>query len=357
MPPLQLKNMEELKELMVGLIQPIVREEMKLLNIGKTDRRFALYPTEDQMMGKGQLTPETADKITRFFRGLLHPDARFMEDARLPGGGALWRDLSIASATGGGYLVPTEFRAEIILYLIKKPVLRNVCKVIPIPGKMEVPKVTTRPGMNWPGENTAASGTQPVFGTLNLSAKLGLAMVPMSRQLFEHAGVDVIGLLTQLFGDAFGAGEDTVIVNGTGSGQPTGFRVHSSPSSITGVAQAGASLVADDIIGLYFALPSQYRNNATWVIHNNTIQKLRSLKDKQDRYLWADGGGFASAPATLMGRPVLEQNDIPTNLGSSSPANESEIWFGDFQFYYLGDAETVKKAAEAVAAQGQVKAA
>lgn len=341
MAPLQLKNLEELKELMVGLIGPIVKEEMKLLNIGRADRRFQLYPTEDQMMGKSTLTPEAADKITRFFRGLLHPDARFMEDARLPGGGALWRDLAIGTGSAGGYLVPTEFRAEIILYLIKKPVLRNIVKVIPIGGKIEVPKVTTRPGMSWPGENAVATGTQPVFGTLTLASKLGLAMVPMSRQLFEHSGVDVIGLLTQLFGDAFGAGEDTVIVNGSGSGQPTGFRTHSSPSSVASVAQAGEAIVGDDIINLYFTLPSQYRGNATWIIHNSIIQRLRTLKDTYGRYLWADGGGFQSAPASLLGRPVLEQNDIPINLGSASPADESEIWFGDFQFYYLGDAETM----------------
>ena len=332
-------TMEGLKE----LIASEFKAQIDALGLTKVDRKYAIFPTTDDMMGRtGPLTPEKAQKVVQFFKGLLHPEAaRYME---VPGiaGSPLWRDLSIGSSGSGGYLVPTEFRAEVIIYLSKMPVMRNIVSVIPIGGKMDVPTVTGKPGLLWPGENTTGAGSaQPSFGQVPLSSKLGLALVPMSRQLFEHAGVDIVQLITKLFAEAFGLGEDAVICNGSGTGQPTGFRGNAAAdgSVVTAVAQAGASLVGDDIIALYYAVPSQYRQNpkSAWLIPDSVTAKIRSLKDKQDRYLWADG--FADAPARILGRPVLEQSNIPTNLGSGSPAVASEIWFGDWSFYYLGDAE------------------
>lgn len=313
-----------------GLVASIVAEKIGALGLTKVDRKFAVYPTQDQMMGRQPLTPEGAEKIVRFFKGLLHPEARWAE---IPGlGGPLWRDLSVASPAGGGYLVPTEFRAEVIVELAKMPVMRNIVRVIPIGAKMDVPAVTTKPGMSWPGENAMANSQPPVFGSVPLVAKLGLASVPMSRSLFADAGVDIVALLTQLFAEAFAAGEDAVIVNGTGTGQPKGFRTE----TVTAVAQAGANLAGDDLINLYHAVPSQYRRNGTWLIPDSVVAKIRKLKETTTgNYLWVPG--LAGAPATIQGRPVMEQNDIPTNLGSGSPANESEIWFGDWSFYYLGE--------------------
>jgi HK97 family phage major capsid protein len=323
-------TMEQLKEFVASLIT----EKIEALGLTKVDRRFAVYPTQDQMMGRQGLTPESAEKIVRFFKGLMHPDARYSE---VPGvGGPLWRDLSVVSPTGGGYLVPTEFRAEVIVELAKLPVMRNIVRVFPIGAKMDVPAVTTKPGMTWPGENTVAGSTQPAFGTIPLTAKLGLAEVPMSRALFANAGVNIVALLTTLFAEAFAAGEDAVIVNGTGSGQPTGFRTE----SVTAVVQAGANLAGDDLINLYHALPSQYRRNGTWLVPDTVTAKIRKLKESTTgNYLWVPG--LAGAPGMILGRPVVEQNDIPTNLGSGSPATESEIWFGDWQFYYLGENETM----------------
>ena len=325
-------TMEGLKE----LIASEFKGQIEALGLTKVDRRFAVYPTQDQMTGRQGLTPESAAKIVQFFKGLVHPEARWAE---VPGlGGPLWRDLSVASATGGGYLVPTEFRAEVCVELAKMPIMRNIVRIFPIGAKQDVPAVTTKPGMSWPGENTAATGTQPVFGSIPLTAKLGLAEVPMSRSLFANAGVDIIQLLTLLFAEAFGAGEDVVIVNGTGSGQPRGFRADK--ALVTTVTQAGANLAGDDLIDLYHALPSQYRRNGTWLIPDSITNKIRKLKEgTTGNYLWI--AGLAGAPATILGRPVMEQNDIPTNLGSGSPANESEIWFGDWTFYYLGENETM----------------
>ena len=73
-------------------------------------------------------------------------------------------------------------------------------------------------------------------------------------------------------------------------------------------------------------------------MHNSVAKLVRLLKDLNNRYLWTDG--LNEAPATILGRPVLEQNDIPVDLGGGS--DESEIWFGDLSYYLIGDRQTME---------------
>lgn len=122
-------------------------------------------------------------------------------------------------------------------------------------------------------------------------------------------------------------------MTGTGTGEPKGIRQY----TVSSTGQAGANLAADDVIKLYYSLPSQYRSTVTWVMHNNIIRLVRLLKDSNNRFLWSDG--LSEAPATILGRPVVEQNDIPTNLGVGS--DESEIWFSDLSYYLIGDRQEI----------------
>jgi HK97 family phage major capsid protein len=138
-----------------------------------------------------------------------------------------------------------------------------------------------------------------------------------------------------MFAKKFAAEEDLKFMTGAGTTEPTGLRTY----TVTDTPQAAASLVGDDLIALFYSLPVQYRRNAVWLMHNSIIKLVRQLKSVIDgRYIWTDG--LADAPATILGRPVLEQNDIPIDLGTGT--DESEIWFGDLSYYLLGDRQTME---------------
>ena len=326
-------TMEGLKDMIASLVV----EQVKALGLTRVDRRFGLFPSQDEVTGRSALTPERREQIAKFFRGLVLENARY-NDIRTERGviPAQWKDLSVSQVGSGGYLVPSEFHAEVIQELAKRPVLRNLVRVMAISAKDEVPTVTGKPTLSWAGENTAPAATGATFGQVVMNANLGIGYVPMSRRLVANSKVDIVRLLVELFAEVVGNGEDAVIVNGTGTNQPKGFRHGDYP--VTAVVQAGATLVGDDLITLYHALPSQYRGTASWLMNDAVIQKVRKLKESTTgNYLWTPG--LAGAPGTILGRPVFEANDIPTNLGSGSPAVESEIWFGDFRYYILGDAE------------------
>lgn len=83
----------------------------------------------------------------------------------------------------------------------------------------------------------------------------------------------------------------------------------------------------DDIINLIYALPSQYRRKAKFLVNNANIRELRKLKDSQNRYIWQDSPA-PGQPSTIYGYPVIENNWV----------GEDGIYFGDYKLaYWLGD--------------------
>jgi HK97 family phage major capsid protein len=64
------------------------------------------------------------------------------------------------------------------------------------------------------------------------------------------------------------------------------------------------------------------------VMNRRTVSAVRKLKDGDGRYLWQPGNG--GEPATVMGYPVTEVEDMP-DIGTGNAA----IAFGDFRRGYL----------------------
>ena len=257
---------------------------------------------------------------------------------------ATLKDLSVGTDANGGYLTPLEFAGALVEKLYKLPVIRPYATRFPMSSdKLEVSTEASTPAVNWTNELATITQSDPTFSEVILQANELIGISRMSRQLIADADVNVgiVDWVISRFAEAIGRAEDAAFMAGSGSGQPAGIR---GTAGVGSVAQAGASLVGDDIINLYYTLPIQYRANAVFLIHDDVSKLVRKLKDSSGRYLWADtfeGNGLLANGnnPTLLGRPVLTQNDIPVNLGAGT--NESEIWFGDLSFYAIGDREQV----------------
>ncbi len=309
-------TMEEFQKLLIETVETKIRE----LGLDKVDRKYAIFPTKDDPDGSDLKNLTKEQKVMKFFQAVVFGD------------NATAKALSEGTGTEGGYLVPTEFRAAVVEKMYKEGVIRPRATVIPLTrDKMEVPAESGGVTVYWTGENSAFTESNPTFAQVVLNTNKLTGLSKMSRELFADTAVNLMDYIARLFARAFNTEEDKKFMTGSGTGEPKGLRQY----TVTSVAQAGANLAADDIKELFYTLPVQYRSRASWLIHNTRIKLVDKLKDSQNRYLWADG--LAGAPNTLLGRPVLEQNDIPTNLGAGS--DESEIWFGDLSYYLIGDRE------------------
>jgi HK97 family phage major capsid protein len=265
------------------------------------------------------------------------------------------KDFTRATAMGGaagpegGYLLPEEFRQDVIRQIQVIPVIRGQSTVFPVSTMAgAIPKLTNFVQTFWEGESATFTPTQ--FGTAQGQVTAGQLLwrvwrldgfMAASRELFDDAGFNVYNLFVQLFATAFRVAEEKAFMTGSGVGQPEGIRTIGALSSQTIAQKGGAagSLAYQDIINLVYAVPPQYRNGAVFLMHNNIVQACRKIIDANGRPIWVEPTTFGDVaqgqPPRLVGFPVLTQMHIPTNLGSNGA--QSEIWFLNLKWYYIFD--------------------
>jgi HK97 family phage major capsid protein len=257
----------------------------------------------------------------------------------------------------GGFLVPEDWRANLLKRTAARPNIRQNAQVITTSrDSVRMPKVvyagdyryTSGVRMKWVGETPAAASehrvTDPVFGSELIQIYTGMASLPITLDLLEDAAFPIEGYITEILGEAFDLGEESVWVSGTGAGQPQGILTHPQIavlSADTGngmhVISGHASLLtADGIISVGMQLPEQYDINAKWYFNKRSVeQAIRKLKDSDNNYLWPvwpQVGGFGPHNLELLGYPVVRTPFMPNIAANAYP-----ILFGDMRGYTIVD--------------------
>ena len=264
------------------------------------------------------------EKELKFFRALVSRD-----DAAL-------KDLSEGTDSAGGYTVPEEFYGRVIEKMKAVPSIRKLATVIPMNSdKLNIPVEGNEMSFYWPTENNAITASDPSFGEVELTPNLLAGLVKMSRQLVEDSGVNILDYLAKIIAKGLLREEDSKFTGGSGTGQPKGFRQY----NITNTdAQAGASLAYTDVVNLFFLLGEGYRDNGTFTTSDTGAKALASIVDTANRPVFiieASEDGLHR----LFGKPLMINNNIPENLGTGT--DETELWFGDFSYYMVGDREGI----------------
>lgn len=194
------------------LIDTQVRKILEGLGLTRPNHKDLISATAEE-----QREPSPEEALKKFFRAAILGDPG--DDPRIA------KALSEAAGSAGGYLVPEDFRAEVIRRLLEGSELYPCVTVIPTKRDAgEIPKLTTGVSMTWEDtENTAFTDSDPTFGQLSYSIHRMNAICRTSRELLEDSAIDLAGLLTQLFTEAVASERDRVIAVGDGSTQPQGI--------------------------------------------------------------------------------------------------------------------------------------
>lgn len=247
----------------------------------------------------------------------------------------------------GGALVPEDFRMEVIKRLMGQTIVRGRARQInTVRDAVEFPKLeggdsrhTSAVRVTWVDEvpsSATVAQTNATFGMLKIPVHTVMARTDLSRNLLEDAGVDVVGLIAELFAEEMALDEDEKFLTGTGGGTPEGVLSGRSgaeytPADGVGYVPTGASstLTADGLIDLVYDMDVQYRQSAVLVATKGTHREIRQLKDTQNRYLWEPGLNGGQGP-NLLGYGIHENEAIGEIAVNSYP-----IIFGDWQRGYL----------------------
>lgn len=266
--------------------------------------------------------------------------------------------------SSGGFLVPEDFRDQVVTRLQGMTQMRGVAENIttvsdrvtmPVSdggddrytGSVRVFKVDESPTATQAATNaTFAQTTIPVYTMM--------AHVAVSKNLIDDSrgGAAIVPYLNNQFATAYAIFEDEQFLVGNGVAGPQGILKDAttggpftfSYGSVT-VQNSGlaTAIQGDSIRNMPYALASQYRQaGCKWFMSRGTVRVTKTLKDGTGAYLWADRNQqlMNGQPPKLEGYEIAESEVLasPTSTsGSTYTASVHPILFVSKGSYLIVD--------------------
>ncbi|RZF64281.1 phage major capsid protein [Sphingomonas populi] len=263
--------------------------------------------------------------------------------------GQIVANMEQSTATKGGYLVDTAYSADFIGLLRPKVVIRNAgARSVPMPdGNITMRKQTGTTSAGYVGERTPAPTTDIAVGSLSMSAKTLRALVPITNQLLRRAAFGVDAMVRDDLVTSAAIKEDQQFLRGTGSDL--------APAGLRSLIVAGNVLTMTANPTLVTVRSDMARLKLKVVNANVPLSKCAYIMSPTSQSFLeniTDANGNKAFPEVAQGRfgiyPIYVTTSVPDNLGAGS--NESEIYFGDFEQFLIGDTYQVTLAASDSAA-------
>jgi HK97 family phage major capsid protein len=246
------------------------------------------------------------------------------------------------TGSGGGWMVPTQYAAEMLDAAMEDSIVMKRAKVYPM--TTETMKIagfdastntatSLYGGMTsqWLGETDTGTVTNPVVRKIELHARKLALFTSTSNEIAED-GIRLDGQLSE----AMGAGNswflDYAFLRGTGVGQPLGVLNDPAIINVTiETAQDADTIVYENLINMLARLHPGCFKNSVWLASTTCIPQLLSLAvpiGLSGQYVpvlkEADGGW------NLLTRPMIFTEKLPT-LG-----DKGDIILADLSQYAIG---------------------
>ncbi|MDO5613873.1 MAG: phage major capsid protein [Paracoccus sp. (in: a-proteobacteria)] len=324
----------ELKGAVLGFVSELknFREDIEK-KMQAQDERMTMLDRKTAIRGRAPLS--TSAEVEVPHQKAFNAYLRNGDDAALRGLPVEEKGLTVAS--DGGFLAAPQVAEQVQVVLTGAASLRKLANVVTVESatyEVLVDKADTAAG--WATETAAPEAQSPGVERVVIPVHELSAMPKASQRLLDDAAFDVEGWLAERIADKFARAEAAAFINGDGQDKPRGLLsyptadIGSEGDGQIGAVESGdiGTLLADDLIGLVYALAAEYRANAAFVMNSKTAAVIRKMKDGEGRYIWTDQFA-AGQPALLLGYPVMISEDMPDiDVGKHALA------FGDFRAAY-----------------------
>jgi HK97 family phage major capsid protein len=249
-----------------------------------------------------------------------------------------------STGSAGGFALPEIIERQIARLSVDISPIRQIATVRTV-GSPDYKELfdTNGAAFEWVGEAGTRNQTNtpdlaevaPTFGTAS-------AKPQASEESLDDLFFDVESWLISSAAEAMAQGEGAAFVAGNGTNRPTGLLAGPTPVTTNDATRAFGTLQyiasgqaaampasVDVFLDMVYALRARYRSNARWLTNKLVLSSLRKYKDTTNQYLWQPSTQ-AGQPATFLGYPVTEAEDMPVVAANAFP-----IVFGDFREGYL----------------------
>jgi len=219
------------------------------------------------------------------------------------------RAMSVGVNADGGYAVPVEMERAITEELDKLGNVRSLVPVIQARNDTKIPIESDIGAGEWVAELGTITPANMTLAQAEAKAYKACAAVSASVEILSgDAVVDMNAYLGKVLGRRLAQTLETAYCNGDGSGKPKGlFQLTGGAGNYT------EAVTSDNVMGFWYTLPAQYRNQATWLCNDASVSVIRKLKDSNGRFMWTPSERYADGlrdgvAGTIMGTPVSINN-------------------------------------------------
>jgi HK97 family phage major capsid protein len=251
--------------------------------------------------------------------------------------------------SSGGLLVPEALRATLMMRALENAIVRPRALVVPMEtARVSLPTVddTTHAGSvmggmvaYWTEEAGDLTDTSAKFGTVTLDAKNLTMYTEVPNNLLADSPAALGAFIDTQFPRAIGHFEDLAFLTGVGGKQPLGILKSGAMVSVSKKSgQAADTIVWENIVAMFARLFPASIGNSIWVANINTFVELATMAQSVGvggSIVWL-GNGRDEPPMTILGRPVIFTEKVPT-LGDAG-----DISLIDPSYYGIGDRQTLE---------------
>lgn len=249
--------------------------------------------------------------------------------------------------TPGSYLVPAIQANEIIALLAQASIYRAAgARIWPMNGieKLNVPTATASPTVEWLGENTAQTASDPNLGQLAFDLRTLRSLSALPNELLTTSSPAIDTIVTDLLAKGFGEAEDTAFTATTSvANGPTSIYAVSGTTTVNAAGDNanGGTLVYNDLLTV---IDKAYRAKAkgpfAWYCHPRTFfQRILGLLDLQSRPIVTQDS-LAPIGFRLFGFPVFVSPNVPINQAVGSGTNQSYLVFANPTYIHIATPPT-----------------
>ena len=176
---------------------------------------------------------------------------------------------------------------------------------------VNIPTSSVKPVATWIAEGATSDKQKKTTGVITFSHHKLRCEVAMTMETGTMALSAFETTFVKNVADAMVMAKENAIINGTGTGQPTGILKGNAP---TGQSLSIKDLEYKTLVDAEAALPQQYENNAKWFMSKKTFMGFVGMVDDTKQPIARVNYGIGGKPERfLLGREVILTGDyLPT---------------------------------------------
>lgn len=293
-------TMKEFETKMEGVCEKLIK------GMTPVDRKHFMFPgIGDNAQMADDLTPQGKFyKTKKFFSALSGKDAKVLNAMHAEV--ATKANLSEGTTTAGGFLVPEEFKAEVLRLQPLYGVIRQNVRIMPMAYDIvNIPVADREVTASWVNEAAQITSTDPTFRQVTLTINKLASIPQVTNELLADANVSVIEFLAMTIAEQFAKAEDQQGFNGTGSPFVGALFATGVPQ---GTHVGGAiALSYGDIARFTGSLYANALGNAKFYFHRSMIARVQGL------ITTAGAPIFGATTNSLFGYPLVNTEILPSD--------------------------------------------